>query len=150
MLGDSLLVAAHDNHILLPEEDEWYDFFTGVKHTGDREFTYTTNSPRCGALFVRAGSIIVTQDWAPNLRNHRPDKLYVHVYPGKDAEFELYEDDYSTYGYEKGEFAVTGIRLKNGKLTICPREGGYPDMPREFIYEIVTHNEDGTVSVYPN
>ncbi len=147
MLGDALLAAAHSCHIILPEEDEWYDFFTGIKHKGDREFDYTPQHPQCGALFVRAGSIVVTQGPAPNLRDYRPEKLHIHVYPEKDAEFELYEDDYSTYGYEKGEFAVTRISLNDGEVSVSPREGGFPGMPKEFDYEIILHNEDGTTVI---
>ncbi|MBQ7720273.1 MAG: DUF5110 domain-containing protein, partial [Clostridia bacterium] len=147
MLGDAFLAAAHSCHIILPEDDEWYDFFTGIKHKGDREFDYTPQHPQCGALFVRAGSVVVTQDPAPNLRDYRPEKLHIHVYPGNDAEFELYEDDYSTYGYEKGEFAVTRITLKDGEVSVSPREGGYPGMPKEFDYEIILHNEDGTTVI---
>ncbi len=144
MLGDALLVAALDNHIVLPEEDGWFDFFTGIRHEGDREFDFVPDGPKGGALFVRAGSIVVTQNWAPNLRDYRPDRLTVHVYPGRDASFDLYEDDYSTYGYEKGEIAVTRMTLSDNVLRIFPREGSYPGMPAPFSYEIVWHRNDGT------
>ena len=144
MLGDALLVAALDNHIVLPEEDEWFDFFTGKKYTGPREFDYVPSGLQGGALFVRAGSLLVRQEWTPGLRNSRPDGLTVHVYPGKDASFGLYEDDYTTYGYEKGEYAVTKMTLSGNVLRIFPREGSYPDMPEEFRYTVVWHREDGS------
>ncbi|MBQ9544355.1 MAG: glycoside hydrolase family 31 protein [Clostridia bacterium] len=143
MLGDFFLVVATDENVLLPEEDRWFDFFTGrIEERG--AFTYVPEAPQCGALFVKAGSIVVMQDWAPSLKNNRPERLYVHVYPGKDADFELYEDDYSTYGYEKGEFAVTKMSLRKNVLTIRSREGVFPDMPPEFRYTVVWHREDGT------
>ena len=150
MLGDALLVAALDNHIILPEEDEWFDFFTGKKHTGPREFDYIPTGIQGGALFVRAGSILVTQDWAPGLRDSRPDKLTVHVYPGKDAAFDLYEDDYWTYGYEKGEFALTSMTLSGNELRISARKGSFPDMPEEYRYTVILHREDGSVTTVPS
>lgn len=125
MLGDALLVTAWDQNVVLPEEDDWYDYYTGEKYEGGCEFTYTPSKIHGGGLFVKAGSIIVTQDWAHSLRNHRPDKLYIHIYPGKDAEFTLYEDDYYTYAYEKGEFAKTKITLTDNNLQIHPRAGTY-------------------------
>lgn len=148
MFGDAFLVSAMDNRIVLPKEDQWFDFYTGMKYTGPGEFTYTPTGVHGGALFVRAGSIVVMQDWAHSLRNYRPDKLYVHVYPGKDAEFSLYEDDYATYGYEKGEYALTKMTLTDNVLRIYPREGSYPDMPAAVTFEVIWHHDDGTENRY--
>ncbi|MFN3134097.1 MAG: DUF5110 domain-containing protein, partial [Candidatus Kryptonium sp.] len=39
------------------------------------------------------------------------DTLWVDVYPG-DVDFELYEDDGKTLGYEKGEFSITQIKCR--------------------------------------
>ena len=144
MLGDALLVSALDDHIVLPEEDGWFDFFTGRKHSGPQEFDYVPSGLHGGALFVRAGSILVLQDWMQGLRDSRPEALSVHVYPGKCASFELYEDDYTTYGYEKGESAVTRMLLKGNELRIFRREGSFPDMPEEYRYTVFWHLEDGT------
>ena len=149
MFGDAFLVAAFNNEIELPEEDEWFDYWTGKKVTGDKKFTFTPNEVQGGALYVRAGSIVVTQDWALSLRNYRPDQLYVHVYPGKDASFTLYEDDYMTYSYEKGEIAKTEMTLKDNVLTIAPRTGSYPDMPEEVSFIVIWHNEDGSTKEIP-
>ncbi|NMA07497.1 MAG: glycoside hydrolase family 31 protein [Clostridiales bacterium] len=139
MLGDSLLVSVMDPHLTLPEEDDWYDFYTGERYTGPREFTYTLPENRGGAVFVRAGSIIVTQPPAPSLRNAHPEVLYVHVYPGKDADFVLYEDDYTTPAYENGQCARTLITLRGDTVTIGKREGGYDGMPKQPRFEIIRH-----------
>ena len=164
MFGESLLVSAWDNNVVLPEEDEWFDFFTGKKWEGEKEFRYTPSELHGGGLFVKAGSIVVMQDWAHSLREYRPDKLYLHVYPGKDAEFTLYEDDYYTYAYEKGEIAKTKITLSGNVLTIHPREGSYTShhdparghasptgdttMPAPVDFEIIWHHDDGTSTNY--
>lgn len=146
MLGDAFLVSVFDNNLQLPEEEDWFDFFTGVKYTGPKAFTYTPEGVSGGGIFVKAGSIVVMQDWAHSLRDYRPDTLYVHVYPGKDASFTLYEDDYTTYGYEKGESAETHMTLTDNVLRITAREGGYPGMPAPVSYRILWHGEDGSVT----
>jgi len=148
MLGDSFLVSVFEDDIVLPEEDEWYDFFTGKKYDGPREFRYTPPKYCGGGLFVKTGSIVVMQNWAHSLRDYRPERLYVHVYPGKDASFELYEDDYSTYAYEKGECAVTRMELKGGTFTIHKRDGSYEGMPEPFKYTVIIHSPDGMDKIY--
>jgi len=149
MFGDSLLVSAFDDHLKLPAEDEWYNFYTGRKYTGEREFDFSDGPDWCGgAVYVKAGSIIVMQDWAHPLADHRPDKLYVHVYPGKDAQFTLYEDDGTTYAYENGEIARTVFTLTGNTLTIQKRTGEFKDMPKVNAFDIIWHKEDGTTINY--
>lgn len=145
-LGDSLLVTATDLHVTLPDEDGWFNFFSGIRYVGEASFDYEPVGAQCGALFVRAGSIVVTQPPAPSLRQSDPERLTVHVYPGKDAEFTLYEDDYSTYGYEKGEYALTRMTLSGDVLTIEKRKGSYPGMTDEKLFDVVWHRDDGSTS----
>lgn len=59
-------------------------------------------------LFVAAGSIITMAVSIPNTST--PQQLTeIRVYPGRTAEFALYDDDGETYAYEKGK----------GRLPIC-------------------------------
>ncbi len=163
MLGGAFLANAWDMNIIMPEEDEWYDFYTGKKYDGPSRFTFKPDFIHGGVLYVKAGSIVVLQDPHYSLRNYRPDKLYIHVYPGKDAQFTLYEDDFWSYAYEKkGEFATTKIELKDNVLTVYPREGSFKPfqdihrnrlsptgddtMPAPVDFEVVWHHEDGTTA----
>ncbi len=62
-------------------------------------------------LYVKAGSIVVTCD-PTNYVDENPDaKWTVNVYPGKDAEFIVYEDSGNGYGYEKGEYMKAHYKL---------------------------------------
>ncbi len=148
MLGDYFLISAFDTNLLLPKEDDWYDFATGIRYEGATKFNYKPPELQGGAIFVRAGSIIVMQDHSKSLRESNPAKLYVHVYPGKDTKFELYEDDYTTYAYENGEFATTKFTLVDGILTIYPREGAFDGMKSVTEFEVIYHNADGSVKIY--
>ena len=74
--------------VWLPE-GEWFDFFSGVGYAGDgwhAVYGGLDDIP----VFARAGAIVplAASDGLPN-----PDHLVVHVFPGADNEFSLYEDD---------------------------------------------------------
>lgn len=139
MLGDSLLVSAFDDRITLPP-GQWTDFFTGTIYEGDTQFVYDPPKGKGGALMVKAGSILVMQPWMPHLTHHDPTEYMVHVYPGADASFTLYEDDGETYAYEKGEVARTEFTLQGNVLTIGCRQGefhSYTSWQREENGEIL-------------
>jgi len=149
MLGDSLLVNVFTKDIVLPEEDEWFNFYDGVKHTGSKQFTFTPASElQGGGIYVRAGSIIIMKEPTRSLRFYRPGKFFVHVYPGKDTETYLYEDDGITFGYEQGEYAKTRLTLTDNVLRIHSRIGSYTDMPDTIHFDVVYHNDDGTTVLY--
>jgi alpha-D-xyloside xylohydrolase len=65
--------------------------------------------------------------------------MELRVYAGADADFTLYQDDGSTYKYEKGERATIAIHWDNakGKLTIGDRVGQYPGMPTKQLIRVV-------------
>ena len=119
-------------------EGTWYDFYTGEKIEGGRRITVDASYERI-PLYVRAGSIIPMgpdMEWT----DEKPlEEVTLMVYPGANSDFTLYEDDGLTYGYERGEYAVTRIHWNNavGKADIGPREGSYPGMPEERTYKVV-------------
>ncbi|MDE6631931.1 MAG: DUF5110 domain-containing protein, partial [Muribaculaceae bacterium] len=57
--------------------------------------------------------------------------LTIDIYPGRDAEFTLYDDDGETYDFEKGEFTRIKMSWDDNKneLTIADAEGTYPEAP---------------------
>ena len=74
--------------------------------------------------------------------------LELHVYPGRDAAFTLYEDAGDGYGYEDGEFATVELSWDDGtrRLTIGQRTGAFPGMPgeREFLVVLHSPRDDAT------
>ena len=119
-------------------EGTWYDFYTGERIEGGRRITVDAPYERI-PLYVRAGSIIPMgpdMEWT----DEKPlEEVTLMVYPGANSDFTLYEDDGLTYGYERGEYAVTRIHWNNavGKADIGPREGSYPGMPEGRTYKVV-------------
>ena len=68
---------------------------------------------------------------------HPNASVELHIFPGQDGAFQLYEDAGDGYDYERGAFATIDIRWMDGtqQLTIGARQGHYPGMQqqREFI-----------------
>jgi alpha-D-xyloside xylohydrolase len=69
--------------------------------------------------------------------------LEVHVWPGADAAFVLYEDAGDGYAYETGESATTELAWDDAgrRLVIGERTGAYAGMPAERELVVVVHGE---------
>src|SRR5690606_6437358 len=52
------------------------------------------------------------------------------VYAGADGNFELYEDEGTTYDYERGKFSIIAINYNDdtGELRINDRQGNFDGM----------------------
>ena len=109
-LGDSLLVGVFDMNFELPAGN-WYDYFTEKCYSGS--VSYVPPKNKGGALFVKAGSVIVTQETKQYLGEKKSELYYAHVYPGKDCSFTLVEDDGITYDYLSGAFSETKFEISS-------------------------------------
>lgn len=85
----------------LPAGADWYDFHTGEKIKGGQEITADTPIDRI-PVFVKAGSIIPMEQRLTYADQCVDTPFEIHIYPGADAEFILYEDDGDGYAYEEG------------------------------------------------
>jgi alpha-D-xyloside xylohydrolase len=90
-------------------------------------------------VYVKEGSIV---PFGPELQytSEKPaDTITLYVYTGKDAAFQLYEDQGTTYDYEKGQFSTIPFQYKESTktLTIGERKGAYPGMLAKRTFRIV-------------
>ncbi len=144
MFGPALLVnpvttyQARSRPVYLPGSGGWYDFSTGAALKGGQ--TLAADAPFDAIpLYVRAGSIVPA---GPELRyvGEKPaDPVTLYVYAGADGAFSLYEDDGSSYGYERGKFARIPLRWNDAArtLTIGERAGSFAGMLAERSFDIV-------------
>ncbi len=147
MFGKEMLVAPVldegkiTQNVYLPGSSQiWIDFWNNNTYKGGKSYLY--NAPlEVIPVFVRAGSIIPIGK--NKLRaDEIDDTLTLRIYPGKHAEFILYEDDGSSMNYKNGTFGITKISSKQSKrtLTVCiePIRGEYSTMvsKRTWIVEI--------------
>ncbi len=116
LFGDFILVSPvfvsgqRVKDVYLPEGYSWVNFWTGEVYTGGK--TIQVNAPlEQIPLFIKVPSIIPMAKVKRYVDESPDDTLLVEVYPG-DVDFELYEDDGKTLGYERGEFSVTQIKCR--------------------------------------
>ena len=70
--------------------------------------------------------------WVP-IRQHVNDlpeaPVELHIYPGQDGSFELYEDEGDQYNYEDGAFSTIDIHWKDAErqLILEARKGSTPE-----------------------
>jgi alpha-glucosidase/alpha-D-xyloside xylohydrolase len=156
--GRDLLVApvtakgALQRTLYLPEGD-WYDFWTGERHTGKRELTCTVDLTTL-PLFVRAGAVLPLDPPRQYVAQPTDQPTTIRIYPGRDGEFRWYEDDGTTLDYLQGKFTWTRLTWndREQRLWIEPEGGGPASRrepgvisPRTFIIELVPGGRRHTV-----
>ena len=133
----------------LPKGANWYDFWTGKRYQGGQTVTLETQLNRV-PMFVRAGSIVPMGPVMQYVGEKKWDNLELHVYPGADATFTLYEDEGDNYNYEKGVYATIPISWseRTRTLTIGERKGSYPSMLEQRSFTIVSPDGQKLEIVY--
>ncbi len=124
-------------HKFFMPEGTWYDFVTGKKFPGGRNYT-TFFRDQDYPVFVRAGSIIpLGENDNPN-DTTPPKNMEIQIFPGKNNVYKLYEDDGVSDLYRKGFYLLTSIdynympnnytvivRALEGKSGIVPATRNY-------------------------
>jgi alpha-D-xyloside xylohydrolase len=116
----------------------WYDFWTGAHRKGGERFDAPAPYESL-PVFVKGGSILPMGPERQYTAENPGGPLTIWVYTGAPARFELYEDDGSSYGYEKGEHATVPLAWDDAKgtLTIGARQGTFPGLVAKRELRIV-------------
>ncbi len=124
--------------VYLPSGSEWYDYWTSTKHKGGQEIEKIVNIQNI-PLYVKGGSIIPFGPDVQYATEKKWDNLSLKVYPGSDADFVLYEDEFDNYNYEKGDFTEIPMHWndKSRTLTIDTRKGKYKGMIENRNFTII-------------
>jgi alpha-D-xyloside xylohydrolase len=113
MFGPAFLVApvteqgATSRAVYLPSGTDWYNFWTNERVQGGQTIRVAAPIDRL-PLFVRAGSIVPLGEPIESTKQFQAIAK-VRVYAGADGDFTLYQDDGTTYAYEKGERSITRL-----------------------------------------
>jgi alpha-glucosidase (family GH31 glycosyl hydrolase) len=117
----------------------WFEFFSGIHHEGNRweiVFFDLKDMP----LYAKAGSIIPLQAETTLNGVANPKMVDLHIFPGADGAFTLYEDDGTTQDYLKKCGATTCFSSHQTDsslaVTISPVEGNILHIPAERTYRI--------------
>jgi alpha-D-xyloside xylohydrolase len=134
MFGPSLLVAPvteqgrTSREVYLPAGADWFNFWTNERVHGGQAIM--VNAPiEIIPLFVRAGSILPMGE--PVESTNEIQKIAsLRVYPGAEAEFDLYNDDGITYNYENGQSELTHLHWSDATRKLA-RSGAPLNMVSE-------------------
>ena len=118
MMGEFILVAPlfeddKGRNVILPGGN-WYDFYTG-EFVGNGQIIRVENGFEKIPLFVKDGGVIPmipkirqTAEWKENI------PLEIRIYGNARAKFLLYDDDGTTFDFEKGNYTTKLIEAENG------------------------------------
>lgn len=147
MFGKSLLVAPvfeqgiSQMSVYLPKDTKWYDFVTNKMYVGGETYQMPIVKERI-PVYAKAGSIIPLGPSVQSTSQSRNSPWEIRVYGGADGAFTVYEDDGTSYNYEKGAYSTYPITWKNSSSTleIGQRKGTYKGMCKERKLKLVYIN----------
>lgn len=94
--------------VYLPD-GKWYDFFSTKVYEGGRRFQIEAGEEEI-PVFVRDGALVPLAKPVLCVKEDTVFEMTVRSYGSGEAEFVLYEDDFTTYDYEKKESAAIPVR----------------------------------------
>jgi len=127
----------------------WFNFFNGQAMQGGGWHTLEGQLEDI-PVFARQGAILPLAPRTGWGGIENPAQLEIHVFPGADNRFELYEDDGETTAYRQGNYALTPFTLtqRDGRsvFTIHPAQGDLSLLPPERMYRIHLRGINESVS----
>jgi alpha-D-xyloside xylohydrolase len=126
--------------VYLPAGATWYDFYTGQMYPGGQTIQAEAPIDRL-PLFVCSGSILPMGPVRQHVNDRSDAPVELHIYPGQDGAFTLYEDEGDQYNYENGAFSMIPFQWQDAvrQLSLGERKGQYPGMPEQRIFDIHLH-----------
>lgn len=128
MFGPDFLVAPVTRQgqtrkrVYLPAGTDWYDYWTNARLAGGQTITVDAPIDRI-PLFVRAGSILPLGAVVPSTATPQAIER-IEVYPGRDAGFDLYDDDGVSYAYQRGGGRLTHLHWDDAAHRLTATGGG--------------------------
>ncbi len=124
-----------------PGDNPWFHLFT--KETFEPGWHTIFGTLEDIPVFARPGAILPLGPDTGEFGAPNPAHLFLHVFPGADNHFELYEDDGETLAYRQGFSAVTPFDLKWGKnymeFSILPVRGNQSLIPHDRVFSLHLH-----------
>jgi alpha-glucosidase len=122
MLGDNLLIAP----VLLSTDKfkkfylpggKWYDW-NGNKSVNGGEWIVIEVPLDRIPIYIKEGGIIPMQDVQNYVGEKKIDQMELIIFPSNKSVFTLYQDDGTSYEYEKGKCTLTNFSLEKDSKSI--------------------------------
>lgn len=151
--GSELLVAPIVNkkdpvmnrtiHRFYLPDGMWYEFTTGKKYIGNKKYI-SFYKEEDYPIFAKRGSIIPLSNKSNVNNTSNPTDIEIHVFPGQNNTYRMYEDDGISSLYKEGFFLITEIDYNylpnNYTLIIRSVEGKSGIVPDRRNYKIRFRN----------
>ncbi|HET6805026.1 MAG TPA: TIM-barrel domain-containing protein, partial [Frateuria sp.] len=145
LFGDSLLVAPVVEQgqtvkpVYLPA-GEWIDWFSGKHYAGGQTIEHKTDAQHWSdiPLYIREGAIIPVAPPMDYVGQHPLTELEVELFPAAQAsQFDYYDDDGRTYGYEQGRYFLQSMRLQGQRgsvdFALAPPQGSFEPALKSWL-----------------
>lgn len=118
MIGEGILAAPltekmADRKVYLPT-GIWYDFNTNQKYEGGKEYTIKPSLSQL-PIFIKEGTILPLAEPVEHVSPGTKFEVTCYVYGNNNAAATLFEDDGTTFDYEKGNYNTANLLWNNGK-----------------------------------
>lgn len=151
--GSELLIAPIVNkmnpimkrtiHRFYLPEGMWYEFTTGKKYAGNKKYI-SFYKDEDYPIFAKRGSIIPLSNKSNVNNTSNPTDIEIHVFPGQNNTYRMYEDDGISSLYKEGFYLITEIdynyQPNNYTLIIRSIEGKSGIVPNTRNYKIRFRN----------
>jgi alpha-glucosidase/alpha-D-xyloside xylohydrolase len=153
MWGDHILVApvyenaAAARSVYLPA-GAWWDFWTGKRLDGGKAVSKQVDLATM-PLYVRAGAVVPLGPARQYVDEPATEPITLRIYPGADGRFTWYDDDGTSYQYERGEFMRAECEWNDSarKLTITPDPAGSMPLPATIRVELADAKQNKLVKL---
>lgn len=127
-------------------EDGWYDYWSGKYYDGGQYVDMPVNIEMM-PVFIKGGSIMTYGPDKQYSKQSTTEPMNIVIYPGKDAEFTLYEDDGTSNAYEEGSYTAIELRWDQDKqeFKISQRHGHFSGFMRSREFVITCGDNSQTV-----
>ncbi|MBS1527990.1 MAG: DUF5110 domain-containing protein, partial [Bacteroidetes bacterium] len=121
MIGSSILAAPltekEDERLVYLPEGNWYDFNTNQKYAGGKAYTIKTGLTQL-PIFIKEGTILPLANPVEHVGQDTQFELTCFVYGSAPAQATLFEDDGTTFNYEKGSYNLVTLSWQKNKGSV--------------------------------
>jgi alpha-D-xyloside xylohydrolase len=127
LIGQGILAApltekADERKVYLPA-GVWYNFNNNEKYEGGKEYTIKTSVTEL-PIFVKAGTILPLAEPVEYIAPDTRFQITCMVYGANAVNTTLFEDDGTSFNYQKGAFNAVSLSYRNNKGNV-KREGDF-------------------------
>jgi len=133
----------------LPAGADWIDFWSGEYFTGGRSIKRQAPLDQI-PLFIKAGTVLPMKEGMQYAEDKREEPVILHIFPGKDSSFTLYEDEGNNYLYEEGKFQTISLDWKDNEsmLIIGEKKGDYAGSFSKKDFIVRKNGQEDTIIHY--